>query len=117
MDILLNNQLVFSASIKTFLENAQKTFTSWGTPILGVMGVLLLIYSAYRLWRYFTSKNPDAQFPLVRTIIGLIVGGFFTAQGAFKTWQNLAAHGKDTIDNINNGTGGAIIIDKTIEIK
>lgn len=108
--------LVYSANIGEILRNFGKAIQNWGEPFLMLLGLALVAYEGYKLVRYFFGNGQAAQqYSLVKIIAGLLVGGMFAFAGAWKTWENIAKQGKDTIKDAANGSS-SIVIDPSISI-
>lgn len=93
--------------IRTFLDNLGKTLKDWGSLIVVIIGVVMVIVSAYQIAKGLISHG-KSQTNWAVTILLLVIGGALMASGGWDLLVNVAEGGKTTIENIGNGTvGGA----------
>lgn len=93
--------------ITTFLKNATSTLKGWGGLFIGLIGVIMVIVSIFKIASGLISHGKK-QVNWVVAILLLIIGGAFIA-GEWSFVYGIAAGGKKTIDELGDGTGGLII--------
>ena len=104
---LTNTSSAGNFDIGTFLKNLKTVSEGWGNYLLMALGVILIVWSAARIFKYFMA--PDKfRGSMVITIVGLLFGGVLLF-GGYKLMSGMAHGGKKTIEDLGHGNGGMII--------
>lgn len=86
----------------SFLQNATSTLKTWGGYLIGLIGVVMVVWSVVMIARGLISHGKtQVSWPVA--IILLILGGAFMV-GGFTFVADIASGGKQTIDELGNGT-------------
>lgn len=86
----------------SFLQNATSTLKTWGGYLIILIGVVMVVWSVVMIARGLISHGKtQTSWPVA--IILLILGGAFMV-GGFSFVSNIAAGGKQTIEDLGNGT-------------
>lgn len=86
----------------SFLQNATSTLKTWGGYLIILIGVVMVVWSVVMIARGLISHGKtQVSWPV--TIILLILGGAFMV-GGFSFVSNIASGGKQTIEDLGNGT-------------
>ena len=96
-----------SWDLGSFLQNATNTLKTWGSYVIILIGVVMIIASVYQIAKGLMSQGKGQPPNWAVTIILLILGGAFMV-GGFSFVSNIASGGKTTIDQLGNG-GGTIL--------
>jgi uncharacterized membrane protein len=88
--------------IGTFLQNATKTIKQWGSYLIILIGVVLIIVSIWQIAKGLISHG-KGQTNWAVAIIMLIIGGALMA-GGFGLVSTIASGGGQTINEL--GAGG-----------
>ena len=101
----LSNIYLGAWDLTAFLQNATNKVQFWGGLSFGLLGVILICISGYKIFRNFatTKQQHDPKWGMV--ILGLIVGGAF-ATGGWALLSNIASGGQKTFQDLG---GGAIL--------
>lgn len=93
--------MIGAFDIGTFLQNLKSVGETWGQYLLVALGVLLIVWSGARIFKYFMA--PDKfRGSMVITIVGLLFGGALVF-GGYKLMSDVAQGGKKTIEDLGNG--------------
>lgn len=92
-----------SWDIGTFLQNATKTIKQWGSYLIILIGVVLIIVSIWQIAKGLISHG-KGQTNWAVAIIMLIIGGALMA-GGFGLVSTIASGGGQTINELGAGTG------------
>lgn len=86
----------------SFLQNATSTLKTWGSYLIILIGVVMVVWSVVMIARGLISHGKtQVSWPVA--IILLILGGAFMV-GGFSFVSNIASGGKQTIEDLGNGT-------------
>lgn len=86
----------------SFLQNATSTLKTWGGYLIVLIGVVMVVWSVVMIARGLISHGKtQVSWPVA--IILLILGGAFMV-GGFSFVADIASGGKQTIDELGNGT-------------
>ena len=86
----------------SFLQNATSTLKTWGGYLIILIGVVMVVWSVVMMARGLISHGKiQVSWPVA--IILLILGGAFMV-GGFSFVANIASGGKQTIEDLGNGT-------------
>lgn len=88
--------------IGTFLQNATKTIKQWGSYLIILIGVVLIIVSIWQIAKGLISHG-KGQTNWAVAIIMLIIGGALMA-GGFGLVSTIASGGGQTINELGAGT-------------
>lgn len=88
--------------IGTFLRNATKTIKQWGSYLIILIGVVLIIVSIWQIAKGLISHG-KGQTNWAVAIIMLIIGGALMA-GGFGLVSTIASGGGQTINELGAGT-------------
>lgn len=96
---------VLAWDITTFLTNATTTLKSWGSLLMILIGVVMVIVAIWQIATGLIShgKKPTNWFV---AILLLLVGGALAAFSGNAAWDwvsSIAAGGKKTIDDLGGG--------------
>lgn len=116
--VLNPSNLVYAANLGEIFENMNRTIDNWSGPFLTVLGVLLLGYAAWKTFRYITG-NPQQQQQtnIFLVILAAILGALFTGSGGWNMWKNLGNQGRDTINDLIEGNGAAVLTNPEVKIE
>ena len=93
--------MIGAFDIGTFLQNLKSISEKWGQYLLVALGVILIVWSGARIFKYFMA--PDKfRGSMVVTIAGLLFGGALVF-GGYQLMSNVAHGGKKTIEDLGNG--------------
>lgn len=112
--VLLNQNAGGNAdwSITAFLENLSDQLVEWGGLIMLLLGVVMVIVAVYQIASGLMSHGKKQTNWFVAAGL-LLLGGALVAGGGAGTWTwvtDIAAGGKNTIDDLGSqGNGGTII--------
>lgn len=86
----------------SFLRNATSTLKTWGGYLIILIGVVMVVWSVVMIARGLISHGKtQVSWPVA--IILLILGGAFMV-GGFSFVADIASGGKQTIEDLGNGT-------------
>ena len=86
----------------SFLQNATSTLRTWGGYLIVLIGVVMVVWSVVMIARGLISHGKtQVSWPVA--IILLILGGAFMV-GGFSFVEHIASGGKQTIEDLGNGT-------------
>ena len=86
--------------IGTFLQNSTKTIKQWGSYLIILIGVVMVIASVWQIAKGLIAHG-KANTNWAVAILLLIIGGAFMA-GGFAFMQQIASGGKKTIEDLGN---------------
>lgn len=89
--------------IGTFLQNATKTIKQWGSYLIILIGVVLIIVAVWQIAKGLISHG-KGQTNWAVAIIMLIIGGALMA-GGFGLVSTIASGGGQTINELGAGVG------------
>lgn len=89
-----------------FFTNGQDYAEKAGGAFLGVVGVVCLLFAAWKLFQKLVNEQSRESWAKVA---GLIMLGGVLVFGGYSMLSDLAEGGKDTVDNFGDTGGGAII--------
>ena len=92
-------------SIANFLTNATSAIQNWGSLVIILIGVVMIIVAVYQIAKGLISHG-KTQTNWAVAILLLLIGGVFMA-GGFQFVANIAQGGKTTIEDL--GAGGTIL--------
>jgi uncharacterized membrane protein len=86
----------------SFLQHSTETLKQWGGYLIILIGVVMVIASVYQIAKGLISHGKtQVSWPVA--IILLILGGAFMV-GGFSFVADIASGGKQTIEDLGNGT-------------
>lgn len=89
--------------IGTFLQNATKTIKQWGSYLIILIGVVLIIVAVWQIAKGLISHG-KGQTNWAVAIIMLVIGGALMA-GGFGLVSTIASGGGQTINELGAGVG------------
>ena len=93
--------------LTTFLTNSKDTLEKWFGLVTTLIGIVMIAVSIWQIASGLMSHGKkQTNWPI--SIILLIVGGAFAGANGFIWVQGIAKGGQKTIDELGNGTGGAV---------
>lgn len=109
MDTLMMSMAGVACSwdLGNFLQNAKSTLQTWGSYLIMLIGVVMVIASVYMIAKGLIThgKGQPVSWPVA--IILLILGGAFLT-GGWAFVNDIASGGEQTIRDLGNGT---VIVD------
>ena len=87
----------------TFLQNATSTLQKWGGYFIILVGVVMILFAVYQIASGFISHGKKQTNWFIAVAL-LLVGGAFSV-GGYSFVANIAAGGKETIENLGKGDG------------
>lgn len=99
------SNFILAWDIGSFLNNTKSTLQSWGSSLIILIGVVMVIVSVYKIASGLISHGKQ-QTNWAIAIILLIVGGAFMV-GGWTFVNTVAQGGGTTINDLGNGTGAA----------
>ena len=121
MDALTNiqcaaYQYALDIDIGNMLGNAKNLLKTWGSAIIIILGVIMIIVAAVQIFRGLATQRGQQQANWVMTILLLFIGAAF-ALGGFNLLYQFGAAGRNTAEDLSgdttiqasglNGEGGA----------
>lgn len=103
--IEIGNVLMATWDVGSFLQNLGNVLKTWGSYIVTIIGVIMVIAAAYQIAKGLISHG-KTQTNWAVTILLLIIGGALMSIGGWDLLVNVAQGGKTTIENIGSGTAG-----------
>lgn len=91
-----------NSGITGIINNAKSQINTIVAAVVGLLGLILIAYGVFQVWKNLTSNQPGSW---LKAIACIFIGGFM-AFGSYSSIKNFAKSGNDTINNIANGTGG-----------
>lgn len=109
--VLLNTGGNANWSITAFLENLSDQLVEWGGLVMLLLGVVMVIVAVYQIATGLMSHGKKQTNWFVAGGL-LLLGGALVAGGGAGTWTwvtDIAAGGKNTIDDLGAQGGGTIV--------
>lgn len=107
--MVLMNLAMEGWDITTFMTNLAKTLQTWGGLFFVVIGVVMIIWSIYKVAHGLMSQR-GGDINWFKILIAFLVGGALVAAGGKGAWtfvEGIAKGGKTTLDELG---GGATIL-------
>lgn len=95
--------------LTSFLNNSQKTLTTWFNAGLLIVGLVAVAFAAWQIVSGLMSHGKK-QVNWGITITLLFVGGALAASGGFDFVRGIAEGGKQTITDLGSGNANAIMV-------
>lgn len=103
------NVMALAWDLGTFLQNATSTLKTWGNYLIILIGVVMIIVAVYQIAKGLISHGRGQPTNWFVAILLLIIGGALMV-GGFTWVSGIAEGGKQTIDDLGNGSGSGGII-------
>lgn len=97
-------------SLDSFLDNLQTAGKNWGGKVIILIGLCLVFYGVYFLFKAATSDKQKGESPwtfVIKAIVCLILGGAMMVLG-WRFAEMLSSGGVDTVQDL--GQGGLILL-------
>ena len=112
MNKVLNPIMALDGAKKGGLEGALETlvgsFQKYGNYIIILIGILLVAYGCWQVFKYFTSQQ--AQVSIGKMIAAFIIGGMFLV-GGWSAALGAAKLGKDSVGDFGIVEQGNVTVD------
>ena len=101
--MLMAAGLSMTHSIGQFLQAGQKTLAYYGSIIISIIGVAMVIVGIYQIAKNLISHG-KGQTNWIVTFALIIVGGAFAVTGGWSMIGNWSKSNQSTLDNMAQGT-------------
>lgn len=91
--------------IPGMVANAKTQMGTIFTAVLGILGLILIVYGAVQIYKALTSQQGGGSW--IKAGLCIFIGGWF-AFASFDTLKNVSKAGSDTINSVA-GTKTAIV--------
>lgn len=98
-----NYATLMSWDIGSFLQNSSNTLKKWGGYLIILIGVVMVVISAYQVFTGLASHGKKQTNWFVVVLL-LIIGGAFMI-GGFDFVSRIAEGGQKTIEDLGTGAG------------
>ena len=100
----MNMLFASNAGIGKFLGSVQESLGNWGSIIVSIIGVAMVIVGIYKIAKNLISHG-KGQNSWVIAIALVLVGGALAVAGGWSTLGNLVGVSNETLNNFAAGTG------------
>jgi len=102
MDFIMNEiyPVALDIDITKMLENGKNLLKTWGSAIIIVLGVAMIIVAAVQIFKGLATQRGQQQANWVMTILLLFIGAAF-ALGGFNLLYKFGAAGKNTAEKLS----------------
>ena len=108
MNKVLNPIMALDGGLEGALGKLVASFQKYGNYIIILIGILLVAYGCFQVFKYFTSQQ--AQVSIGKTIAAFVIGGMFLV-GGWSIALGAAKLGKDSVGDFGIEEQGDVTVD------
>lgn len=95
--------------VNTLLQNLNTALNSWGSGIVTIIGLVMVIVGVYKIGKGLMSHG-QGQVNWVLNIALIIIGGMLAWSGGWGLVSQFSNGAQKTINDLGGGGGGGAII-------